>query len=134
MSQGNVEIVRRHIDAFLDDTTTSLSFLDPSVVLDRGRAGTPDSQVVHGHEAVVRTVRRHIGTFEEYAFEVEQLTDLGSGAVLALITATGRGKGIGVPVRRSLATLYTLIEGKIVRMTAFRSQEQALEAVAGPSE
>src|SRR5688500_10038104 len=113
MSQENVEIVRKHIEAFLHDTATSLSFLDPSVVFDRRRVGTPDAEVVYGHEAVVRAVRQHIGTFEAYGYEVERLTDLGSGAVLAVVTETGRGKGSGVPVRRSLATLYTVIDGKI---------------------
>ena len=34
-------------------------------------------------------------------YEVERLTDLGSGAILAAVTETGRGKSSGVPVRRS---------------------------------
>jgi ketosteroid isomerase-like protein len=66
--------------------------------------------------------------FEEYSYEVERLSDLGSGAILAVVTETGRGKASGVPVRRSLATLYTVIDGTIVRMTQFPSEEEALEA------
>jgi ketosteroid isomerase-like protein len=132
MSQENVEIVRGHIDAFLHDPLLSVSFLDTNVVLDRSR-GALDSEVAYGHEAVVQAVRRYAGTFEDYAYDVERLTDLGSGAILAVVTETGRGKGSGVPVRRSFATLYTVIDGKIARMTVFPSEEQALTA-AGPRE
>jgi hypothetical protein len=42
---------------------------------------------------------------------------------------TGRGKGSGVPVDRPLATLYTLIDGKIARITMFHTEQEALEAV-----
>jgi hypothetical protein len=55
-------------------------------------------------------------------------TDLGSGAVLAVLTETGRGKGSGVPVDRSLATLYTVIDRKIARITMFHTEREALEA------
>src|SRR3954451_10704106 len=133
MSQENVEIVRGHIDAFLDDAPRSLSVVDPHVVMDRSRVETVDYEVTYGHNALVKAVRRQVGAFEDYAYEVKRLTDLGSGAVLAVVTETGRGKGSGVPVQRSLATLYTVIDAKIVRMTQFPSEEDSLEA-AGLSE
>ena len=134
MSQENVEIVRRHIEAFAgqDDAPGTLSFVDPYVVLDRSRVDL-DSGAVYGHQALSEAVRRYVGTFEEYAYEVDRLADLGSGAILATVTETGRGKSSGVPVRRSFAALYTVIEGKIARITVFPGEEQALEA-AGLSE
>ena len=60
---------------------------------------------------------------------MDRLTDLGSGAVHAVVTETGRGKGSGVPVERHFAALYTLIDAKITRITFFPSESQALEAV-----
>ncbi len=86
------------------------------------------SDVIYGHEALVEAVRRQVGAFEEYAFVVERLTDFGSGAILAAVTETGLGKGSGVPVGRSFAALYTVIDGRIVRITQFPSEEQALKA------
>jgi ketosteroid isomerase-like protein len=133
MSEENVEIVRRHIEAFLEDAPLSVSYLDPYVVVDRSRVGTPESGVAYGHEEVVRSVRRYIGAFEQYAYEVERVTDLGSGAIVAVVTEKGRGKSSGVPVQHSFASLYTLIDGKIARVTVFPSEEEALEA-AGLSE
>ncbi len=91
------------------------------------------SDASHGHEAIDKAVTRYVGAFEDYAYEVERLTDLGSGAILAVVTETGRGKGSGVPVNRRFATLYTVIHGKIARTTLFRTEQDALEA-AGLSE
>ena len=129
MSQENVEIVRAHIEAFLHDAPRALSFFDPYVVIDWSRGPDLDSEVAYGHEAVAQAVAHFVGAFDEYAYEVERLTDLGSGAILAAVTETGRGRSSGVPVRRSYAALYTVIDRKIARITIFPSEERALEAI-----
>src|SRR5262245_55357379 len=133
MSEENVEVVRAHIEAWsAEDAPRALSFLDPHVVADVWRTGGSDS-AFYGSDAIAEYFRRYAGTFEDYRWEGERLTDLGSGAVLAVMRETGRGKGSGVPVDRSLATLYTVIDGKIARITTFHSEREALEA-AGLSE
>ena len=130
MSEEQVEVVRAHLGAFrsLQDAPRTVSFFDPHVVLDLSRTGG-DEDAIHGPEAIVEFMRHWIGAFAEYRYEVERLTDLGSGAVLAVVTETGRGKGSGVPVERHFAALYTVIAGKIARATVFRSEQDALEAV-----
>jgi ketosteroid isomerase-like protein len=134
MSQEIVEIVRGHIDAFRrGDVPGALSYLDPYVVWDPSRVRPLDFGVAFGREELARTIRHYIGAFEEYDYEAQALTDLGSGAVLATLTEGGRGKSSGVPVRQSFAALYTVIDGKIARVSFFPSKEQALEA-AGPAE
>jgi ketosteroid isomerase-like protein len=133
VSEENVILVRAHIEAWrAEDAPHALSFLDPNVVADVSRTGGIDS-AFYGHEAIAEFFRRYAGTFEDYRWEIERLTDLGSGSVLAVGRETGRGKGSGVPVDRSLATLYTVIDGKIVRITTFHTEREALEA-AGLSE
>jgi len=131
MSQKQVEVVRAHLEAFRsqDAAARTLSFCDPHVVLDVSRTGG-DEEALYGREAIADFMRRWIGTFEEYRYEVERLTDLGSGSVLAAgVSETARGKGSGAPVDRSFAALYTVIDGKIARMTTFRAEQDALKAV-----
>src|SRR3954452_10592456 len=109
MSQKQVEVVRTHLEAFRsqDAAARTLSFCDPHVVLDVSRTGG-DEEALYGREAIADFMRRWIGTFEEYRYEVERLTDLGSGSVLAAgVSETARGKGSGAPVDRSFAALYT---------------------------
>ncbi len=129
MSQENVEIVRGHIEAFRQgDAQGALSHLDPYVVWDASRIGLLDVTVAYGHEEFSQTIRHYIGAFEDYDFVAQRLTDLGSGVVLALLTEEGRGKSSGAPVRQSSAALYTVIDGKIGRITFFPSETEALEA------
>jgi len=124
-----VEVVRAHIEAFRQgDPSGALSHVDPYLVWDPSRIGLLDLKVASGHEEFSQTIRQYIGAFEDYDFEAQRLSDLGSGAVLASLTEKGRGKGSGVPVQRSFAALYTLIDGKITRITFFASEDQALEA------
>jgi ketosteroid isomerase-like protein len=134
MSEEQVRIVRETFEAYgRDDVSVALSFLDPHVVFDPSRIGDIDLGTAYGHEAVVRALSRYVGAFEDYASVVERLTDLGSGAVLAVVTETARGKASGVPVENSFAVLYTVIDGKIARWTLFPTEEEALET-AGLSE
>ncbi len=129
MSNDDREIVRAHIEAFVaEDTERSVSFMDEHVVNDWTRVGILH-QTAYGVEAVVKGVLHYRGAFEEYDYVVKELTDLGSGQVLAEISETGRGKGSGVPVELSYAVLYSVIVGKIVRITAFSSAQEAREAI-----
>lgn len=131
MSQGNTEIVRQHIEAFqAQDTPRALSFLDPHIVWDGSRTGgAVAGNVTYGRDSLVDFVRQYRGAFGGYDYEVEQTTDLGSGAVLTVVSETGRGRASGVPVNRSFVVLYTVIDGRIARMTLFPTERAALEAV-----
>jgi ketosteroid isomerase-like protein len=127
MPLEQVKVVREHIEAYRrQDVSVALSFMDPHAVLDMSRVDGSDPS--HGHEAIDKAVTRYVGAFEDYAYEVERLTDLGSGAILAVVTETGRGKGSGAPVNRRYAVLYTVIDGRIARVTQFRSEQDALKA------
>jgi ketosteroid isomerase-like protein len=126
MSDEQVEVVRKHIEAYRrQDPSVALSFMDPHAVLDMThRRFRSESR----HEAIDEAVTPYVGAFEDYAYEVERLTELGAGAIIAVVTETGRGKGSGVPANRRFATLYTVIDGKIARVTQFRSEQDALGA------
>jgi ketosteroid isomerase-like protein len=129
MSRENVEVVRKHLEAFTHDADRAISFFDAFVVMDRTRVGALDDEVVYGKKALSQAVVRYLGAFEDYAYDVVRLTDAGSGAILATVNERGRGKASGALVQHSFAALYTVIDGKIARITFFPSEEQALEAV-----
>jgi ketosteroid isomerase-like protein len=134
MSNEGVDVVRGHIEAYRrGDVAGALTFLEDHAVLDVTRVRGVDGAVAHGHDEIVREVRRWMGAFEGYEFDLEQVTDLGAGTALVVVAESGRGKGSGAPVERSMAALYNVVGGKIVRITGYPTQEAALEA-AGLSE
>jgi ketosteroid isomerase-like protein len=132
MSQENVEIVRRLIDAHVKgDADTAASLMDPMVVLDTSRV----SEIVgdaQGRDEVVGAVRNYRGAFTEYDFEVEKLNDLGSGVILGVAEESGVGKASGAEVKRTYYVLYTVIDQLVARMTHFPSEDEALKAVGLP--
>ena len=93
------------------------------------RSGTvsPPLPAASGPEALAQAVRPYMGAFEEHGYEVERLTVLGSGAVLAVVCEEG-AKSRGVPVRHSFAVLCTVIDSEIGWINVFPSEDQALEA------
>jgi uncharacterized protein len=131
MSQENVEIVRRHLEAYLSgDNETTLSYYDPEVEFDaRAR---PGGQVYRGHEGVAEAMRVWVGAWEDWKFEVEEIIDAGD-RVLVIGRESGRGRGSGVEIDQPNFIVFTLRDGRIVRWQGFVHRGPALEA-AGFSE
>ncbi len=130
MSQkGNVQVVRTFVEAYAaGETEVALALLHEYAVLDITRLDPPEGGVACGHEAITAMVRRYVATFTHYDYELSKLADLGGGTILAVIAEQGLGKGSGARVERGYASLYNLIDGKVVRMTHFPTEPEALEA------
>jgi ketosteroid isomerase-like protein len=133
MSQENIEVVRKSIDAYnrggLDAWVASLS---PDVVWESQRL--PGLREVYRGRAEVREwLEQLLELFEETHLEIEEITALSDDRVLIAYTQIGRGRGSGLPVEQSLWSIFWLAEGLITRRQAFRIKADALEA-AGLSE
>jgi ketosteroid isomerase-like protein len=132
MSQENVEIVRRCLEAFSrGDYEAAMEAIDPSIEYDLTHF--PDGKVYLGHEGVREAFRIWLGTWEDYRHEVDELTDLGNDEVLGLVRESGRGKGSGIELERPTAAVWTLRDGKAIRIRFYPGKAEALEA-AGFSE
>ena len=129
MAEGHVHVVRAFINSFgQGQTDAALELLDEHAVLDITRLDPPEGGIAFGHEAITQLVVRYVATFEQYEYEISKLADLGGGTVLAVIAERGRGKGSGARVERSYASLYNVIDGRVVRMTHFPSEREAMKA------
>ena len=98
MSEENVEIVRAHVEAWRAEDASARSFV-PRSPRRRGLYPAADEidRRVYGHERLTEFFRRYAGMFEDYKWEIERLTDLGSGAALAVFEGRpGAAKGSGV--------------------------------------
>jgi ketosteroid isomerase-like protein len=127
MSQENVEIVTRCCEAFdRGDYETALNALAPDVEYDLSHF--PDGRVYRGHEGVREAFRIWMGTWEDYRQERRDLIDAGEEVVVPTLEH-GRGKGSGVELDRQTVGVWTMRDGKAVRIRFYTTVAEALEAV-----
>jgi ketosteroid isomerase-like protein len=112
------------------DVEGALARLDPDVVIASSGAFLDEGAVYRGHEGVRDFLRMLSDAFEEYSYEVVELTDVGDDRVLALFRVSARGKGSGVDVTMDGGHLWTLRGEKAIRLEAFADHVSA-RAAAG---
>jgi ketosteroid isomerase-like protein len=139
MSEENVEIVRQVYKASARrDADTVLAFYDPGIEWDSTRVpwgrlvGGPD--ITRGHEGLREWFREYSEAWESIEDDFKELIDVGHDRVISVVRTRGRGRASGLELEfDEYAAIWTIDDGKIVRVVWFPSREQALEA-AGLSE
>jgi ketosteroid isomerase-like protein len=128
MSQQNVEIVKRAMDAFnrrdltvYDDLYTADYEWFPALM------GAVDGTSFRGVDGVRRYYEVLGDTWEEFRVETEELVDLGA-CVLAYIRVDGRGKGSGVPVVGRQTLICDIRDRKVSRVRSYLDRGDALKA------
>jgi ketosteroid isomerase-like protein len=128
MSEENVEIVRRVYDAAdRRDGDAIFALYDPGVELDASQLGLADLNVYHGHDGLRSLFREFSETWGEIEYSYDELIDAGD-QVVAVVTRHARGRASGVEVERPFALVWTVREGKVVRVVWFLTREDAIEA------
>jgi ketosteroid isomerase-like protein len=130
MSQENVEMIRRIFDQAPSDPEIFFASLDAEVVWDAETIDFPDVGASHwrGPAGVREFFRRWVGPFDEWGVEIVEAIDVGD-SVLAHVHQWGRGKGSGATVEDSHWQVWTVRDGKVVRVTLRVDRDEALEAV-----
>ena len=130
MSTENVEVVRRAFEAATRrDAATVLALYDPDVEIDpRGPlARLIGSDIYRGVDGVRRFYRAYNEAWGEINYQVEELIDAGD-EVVSVVKNRLRGRSSGVEVERDIPAVWTVREGKIVRVAFYATREDALEA------
>jgi ketosteroid isomerase-like protein len=132
MSQENVEVVRRMVDAFnREDTDTVLAAFDEGCEIDEPPQ-MPDSPTAgyRGHPGV----REWMGNLRGVggaSFELRTATPSGD-ALMCELASRGRGRGSDVPIEWTTFAVFDMRHGKITRIRVFLDKGEAREAVGLP--
>ena len=129
MSKENVAVVqaindawaRGDFDAAFERMDTEVEWSAPPDVSGAG------FERVMGYDGVRRSMANWLGAWDDYRFELRELTDFGD-VVLVEGRQSGRGRGSGVEVSETIFMVWTVQAGKAVRQQMFRDRAQALEA------
>jgi ketosteroid isomerase-like protein len=133
MSQENVEVVRKLIDAFnRGDLDSWAGFLSPEVAWESlPLVGFRD--VYRGRAEAREWLEQLVEDFEEARLEIEETTALSDDRVFFGYSQIGRGRGSGLPGELRGWAILWFAEGLITRRQVFWTRDEALEA-AGLSE
>jgi ketosteroid isomerase-like protein len=122
-----LDVVRRHYAAFQrEDWDAFFALYDPEVEVDLSRSGIPDGGIHHGHEGVRAAWAKWRGVWDDYSFEVEELTEISADRVLSLTRIQARSKGQGVATEVSAGEVLTVRNGRIVHFVNFLDRDDAL--------
>ena len=112
-----VEHTRRAFEsANQGDLDATMSTFARNAVLEATGLGTS----FEGVAAIRGGFEDWIGAYEEFEIELEEIRDLGSGVVLAVIRQRARPAGSTAEVRMQHAWITVWVEGVIVRCTVYR--------------
>jgi ketosteroid isomerase-like protein len=128
VSQENVEVVRRGIEAFARASwTESLQWMDPEVEW-HDSPDLPGAQVYRGHEGVLAQWRGMSEALEDFTVDAERFFDAGD-RVVVFLRSRGRGRVSGIEVSRELAQVYTVEHGRVIHVVGYDDRAKALEVV-----
>jgi ketosteroid isomerase-like protein len=128
VSEENVEIVRRGIDAFnRRDLDEVLEGWDPDAELDWSRSLGVEAGIYRGRKAVRGFWNTFLETWERITVSVDEFIDCGESVVVPNRTHFwGRD---GIEVEAYGVSVVTLRDGRVVEWRLFRGRGEALKAV-----
>ena len=128
MSDDNLDVVRRALDAWnRGDLERALEDMHPDAEVDWSDSRGLHRGIFRGREQVTRFYEEWFEVFERVEIHPEELIEVGEHVVVPNL---GRARGReGVSVSARSTQVFTLREGKVVRVRLYQDQEAALRAV-----
>jgi ketosteroid isomerase-like protein len=129
MSQANIEIVRKGIAAWnRRDADLWVSYAAPEIEWVPAGPAAVERPVYSGYDEVAEGLAAVWDTWELFAFAESDVRDLGD-SVLWLGRVRMRGRTSQVELDQEFALHSLLGDGRFIRVQAFLSWPEALEAV-----
>jgi ketosteroid isomerase-like protein len=129
MSQENVELARRGVEAFVaGDWETWCAGVAPEVEWEETPGLGPDAAIYRGIEDVRAAISSWTAMWTDYEFEVHDYLDADDDQVVVLAQERGHGRGTEATVERKLGEVFTFRNGKLIRARLYGSWAEALEA------
>jgi ketosteroid isomerase-like protein len=76
-------------------------------------------------------VRSWIDAFDDFRIEPREVIEL-EPFLLAVVHQSGRGRASGAPIEIEIAHLWTIEDGRAIRLESHRTRQAALDAMRQP--
>jgi ketosteroid isomerase-like protein len=128
MSQENVEIVRRTMEAWnREDMDELIALSHPEVEFASIFAGM-EGRTYRGYDGLRAYFADMNDTWTEFHRDIEGMKDAGGDQVVVFFHLWGTARASSVPVDEHVTTVFRLREGRVCRMVVYRDRDEALEA------
>jgi ketosteroid isomerase-like protein len=128
MSEENVEIVRRSLDAYSRRDVEMLRALNhPDVELDWSASHGFQAGVYKGFDTALGFYSEYFEVFDNIAFDIERMTAVGDRVIVSNV-ARQRGRD-GIEVTARSALVFTVRDALITRIRLYQELDEALRAV-----
>ena len=128
MSAENVEIVRATQEAWSrGDAEEAVAYLDDAIEWEMAE-DEPDARTLRGIPDVLAMIGGWIRSFDDFSVEVLERIDAGDDVVVP-VTVTGRPRGSAGVVTIPETQVFTVRDGRIVRVREYRTKAEALAAL-----
>jgi MFS family permease len=127
MSEENVETVRRVYEGVNARLEVPRELFDPDYEFDNTELW-PDIDGVLGFDAAQEAMREYWQTFEGYRVEIEEVIYADEGRVVDVVRDGGRMRGTDSEIWNRFFHVWTLRDGRIVRLSVHTDRNRSLEA------
>ena len=124
------EIAERILQGFAEFNRTGdlpYDLLDAAVEV-RWTEDLPDVETYHGHDGFRRAMEQWLEAWKDFRVEPYEVRQAGD-KIAVLFHQTGHGKDSSAQVEMDLGQVYTLRNGRIIRVQEFSDPRRALEAL-----
>ena len=129
MSAENVELVRQALESFnLEGVEAIADRIDPAFETTTPSSLSVEPDTYRGPEGVQRWFDAWGGTMDEVRFDLDELIDAGD-QVVAVSRLVARSHTTGLELEQAVAMVWTLRDGRAVRLDPYATREEALQAV-----
>jgi ketosteroid isomerase-like protein len=129
-----VEIVRAGFEAFNSGAIASiLAFAhhDFEAIVPPELSAEPDTY--RGHDGIRRYFESFQYAMDEIRFQPERFWDVGE-TVVAAVLITAKGRQTAIAVEQRIAQVWTIREGRALRVRSYTSLSEALDAAGLPAQ
>jgi hypothetical protein len=124
----NAEILRESYEALnRGDIPSTVAVLDEDAEWHE-HSELPEADSYRGREPIRSFLEAFLESWDEFRQEIEDLL-VEDGKVLVLLHMVGQGKGSGIRVEARYAHLWTMRDGRGVRIDTYTDRDEALKAL-----
>jgi ketosteroid isomerase-like protein len=128
VSERNVEITRSGYKRFLETGVPAREDYADDFVWDMSTfTGWPEKKTYEGFGGTMEFIAAWTEGFDDWQLEVEDYLDAGD-QVVVILTQRGTARGSQMPVEMHFSQVWTLRDGKQVRMQMYASPEEGIRA------